>query len=663
MRLPKLLLKTCVTVVLGMTIVPFARAGGTNGSRGRRASPYESGRFQDAIPYFDQVLASHNRDYEILIKRGSCYLRTNQPLKALDDFDRVNHYSDWSSRVFGRPGIIDPNNVWSLVPLPDFTFAESWGHRGVALLMLGRDEEALESFRTSASLWGAAGNQPGNVLPQHRANLIRSKAGAYEGLGQAYFRLGQSEQAFQMYSQAIAIDPTDANAHAGRGDVLAYLKLLDSADTDYTEAIRLDSAHSRAFCGRGIVRSDQGNDELALADFNRAIELDATFARAYSYRSVIYARRGQNEQALADCDALIRLLPENAGPYKDRGAILVRMKQFDRALEDLNKAIQLDPNRAATYQNRGAAFNGLGQYERAIDDLTRAIELNPDNAGAFTNRGLAQFAVGRYDEAVADLSRAIQLAPKNAVPYFNRAEVFARLGLRERALQDYDMTAQLDPRITAAQTASARLREQDGHREHAIHDLDMAVQLNSKEFALYYDRGNARRESGDWPGALADYDRAVVLAPDKADAYVARGWSRLIAGVDGADYDGRIYLRLKGWNDKFSPYMAILTVLGARQAGRSQDAEPVLDDALANMSPRLWPVPVLRYLRGQITETALLQAAVSARQQAEAHAFLGFDRLRSGDRAGAILHLLRAKDEGTVGSIAADVARAALSRL
>ena len=663
MRLPRVMPIICVTIVLAATIVPRTLAAPTNDARLSGLRLYEAGQFQDAIPYFDQVLASHERDLEILVKRGSCYLRMNQPLKALDDFDRVNQYSTWSSRVFGPNGIFSTGSTWRTAPIPDFYVPESWGHRGVALLMLGRDEEALESFRTSTYLWGQPGNRSWNVGPGDRARLVRSKAGAYEGFGQAYFRLGQNEQAFQSYSQAIAIDPTDPNGFAGRGDVLATLKLLDSADKDYSEAIRLDSTHSRALCGRGIVRSDQGHDELALADFNRAIELDPKYAKSYSYRCSVYARRGQNEKALDDCDAMIRLLPESPGPYKDRGAILVRMKRFDRALEDLNEAIRLDPKRATSYQNRGAAYNGLGQYERAIDDLSRAIELNPENAGAYTNRGLAQFAVGQYDQAIADLSRAIQLAPKNAVPYFNRAEVFARLGLRDRALEDYDATIRLDPRIAAAYAASARLREQEGQRDHAIRDFDMALQLDPKEVSLYYDRGNARRESGDWRGALADYDRAVVLAPQQADAYVARGWSRLSAGVDGADYDARVYLQLKGWHDGLSPYMAILAVLGARQAGRPEAAEQVIDEALANLSSRQWPVPVLRYVRGQITEAALLEAAVSTRQQAEAHAFLGFDRLRAGDRAATTIHLTWARDHGSAGSIAADVARAALARL
>jgi tetratricopeptide (TPR) repeat protein len=663
MRLPWVLPKICLIIVLGATFVPSARAGGTNDDRFTGLQLYAAGQYQAAIPHFDKVIASHKRDLEILLKRGSCYLHLNEPLKALDDFERVTQYGTWTSAVFARSPIFNPDNVPAYAPLPSFTFPESWGHRGVALLMLGRDPEALESFRTSVYLWNQSGNAPWNVLPQHRAKLLRSKADSYEGFGQAYLRLGQTEQAFQMYSEAIAIDPSDANGFAGRADVLAHLKLLDAADADYSEAIRLDTMHSRAFCGRGIVRSDQGRDELALADFDRAIALDPGFAKAYSYRGSVRSRRGQTEQALADYDALIKLLPKDAGAYKDRGGVLVRLNRLDRAVEDLTESIKLDPKRTTAYLNRGAAYNDLGNYERAIDDLSQAIELDPESAGAYTNRGRAFFGIGQYDQAVSDLSRAIQLAPKNAIPYFNRAEVFARLGMRERALQDYDMTTRLDPHIVAAYAASARLREQDGQREHAIRDFDMALQLDPKEVSLYYDRGNARRESGDWRGALADYDQAVVLSPRQADVYVARGWSRLSAGVDGADYDARIYLQLKGWHDGLSPYMAVLAVLGARQAGRREDGDRVLDEAITNLSPRLWPVPVLRYLRGQITENALLEAATSSRHRAEAHTFLGFDRLRAGDRAGAIIHFTWARNNGAVGSIAADVARATLSRV
>jgi tetratricopeptide (TPR) repeat protein len=659
--------KIAIEVKLAAILIAFA-TGSTSANeistaRAEGIRLYEAGRFQEAIPFFDRVLARRARDLEIAIKRGACYLRIEQPEKALEDFDRVNAYSAGFARFFPTRGFLTPGETWIPLPSSPVWFAESVGNRGIALLMLGRDEEALQSFLAATQLWALPENQPGVNFAKGRSQLRRGRASAYEGLGQASHRLGRDEQAFQAYSEAINTDPTDPNGFAGRGDTLAALHLLEAAVSDYTDAIRLDPSHSRAYCGRGIALLDLGRDEPALADFNQAISLDSKFAKAYHHRGALRARRGENEAALADYDVLIGLLPKYAGAYKDRGGVLVRVGQFDRAKKDLDAAIQLDPKSAAAYQNRGAAYNGLGQYERAVKDLTEAIRLDPENAGAYTNRGLANFAIGDYDQAVADLSQGIQLAPRNAVPYFNRAEVFTRLGLLERALEDYKNVIRLDPSLTAAHVAIGRLHDGLGQRERALRDFDMALQLDPKGVGVYYDRGNLRREQGDWRGALADYDRAVVLDPNRAEIYVARGWSRLCAGVEGADYDARAFLSLKGWRDGLSPYMAMLAVLGAQAAGRSDEAVAVLDQALANLRASTWPAPVLRHLKGELGSEALLEIAAGPRQQAEAHMILGLEQMRAGDSIAARRQLQWVMNHGASGSIGRDVARATLARI
>jgi hypothetical protein len=109
--------------------------------------------------------------------------------------------------------------------------------------------------------------------------------------------------------------------------------------------------------------------------------------------------------------------------------------------------------------------------------------------------------------------------------------------------------------------------------------------------------------------------------------------------------------------------MAILAVLGSRQAKRPAEGERVLSEGLVNLSARAWPAPVLRYMQGGLSEAALLEAAVSKRQQTEAHAFIGLVRVQAGDRAGAREHLRWSTENGSPGSIAGDVARSALARL
>jgi tetratricopeptide (TPR) repeat protein len=620
-----------IAQVVGLTMILLAvgpaSASSTSAAELEGLRLYAAGRFAEALPYFNQVIERHPHDLAILNKRGICYLRTEQAEKALADFDRINRRSLW--------------------------YPESSGNRGIALLMLGRDQEALGSFLMSTRLWAL----------QWEGAPSRNLAGAYEGLGQAYHRLGQDGPAAEAYNRAIAFDRTDPNAFAGRGDVLAAQRLFDQAIADYTEAIRLDSSHSRAFAGRGILFYNLGRDEAAVADLGRAIAIDPKFARAYSYRGAAHARLGRNERALADYDRLVDLMPENAGAYKDRGGVLVRLGRFDRAIQDLDAAIRLEPKRATAYQNRGAAYSSLGQFERAIDDLTEAIRLDPDNAGAYSNRGLAHYAIGEYDQAVADLSQAIQLEPRTALTHFNRGEVFARLGMLDRALQDYNDAIRLEPRLAPAHAAIGRIQSQRGRGVEAIPEFDLAVRLAPQEVSVYSDRGHARRQGGDWFGALADYDRAIAIDPKRAETYVARGWARLGAGAEWADNDARAYLALRGWKDGLAPYMALLAILGARGTEREAAARRLLDEALAQLPHRAWPAPILNYFRSELTEASLLQAAVGARQQTEAHAFVGLDRFQAGDHAAALPHLRWARDHGAAGSIATDVARALLNRI
>jgi tetratricopeptide (TPR) repeat protein len=232
-----------------------------------------------------------------------------------------------------------------------------------------------------------------------------------------------------------------------------------------------------------------------------------------------------------------------------------------------------------------------------------------------------------------------------------------------RALQDYTDVLQLAPTLAPAYAAIGRIQSRLGRRDEAIRDYDMALRLDPKGVDVFQDRGDARREAGDWPGALADYDRAIALDPRRADLYVMRGWGRLSAGVEWADNDARAYLALKGWQEPLSPYMALLAVLGARGTPREAEVRRLLDEALAKLKGKAWPIPVLRYFRGDLSEAALIEVASGIRQQTELHAFLGLDRLQAGDRAAALIHLAWVRDHGSPGSIASDVARAVLGRI
>jgi len=627
-----------LTILLTLPATAPALADWTAGARQQGFRLYEAGRFQEAIAELDRLLERHPRDLEALIKRGNCYLRLDRPQSALADFE----------------GVI------KLSPLNPSAQTD----RGIALLMLGRHDEALKSFERANRYWAIPLNGARGLSGSQTRSIEAGKSAAHCGIAQAYHRLGRNDESVAEYDRAIAILGTDPNAYIGRGDALAALGQSDRAAADYNEAVRLGPNSSRAYSSRGTLLAELGQEDGAMADYDHAIQLDPGSAHAYSLRGALLSRRGQNDRALADYDAVVRLRLDDPGGYKDRGGVLVRLGQYQRAIADLNKAIERDPNRATAYLNRGAAYNSLGQYERAIGDLQKAIALDTQNAGAHTNIGLAYYMIGQYERAIEDLSEAVRLAPRSAIVHLNRGNVYARLGFKDQAVGDYETASRLDPRLIAFYGGTTKLLEDLGRNNLAIRDeKKLALRPDPAELELDSEQGNALRARGDWRGAIAQFDRVIERDPDRAEAYVARGWARLCAGDAGAETDARCYLNLKGWRDRLSAYMALLGFLGSRRDGKENDARMFLDEAMSSSAQTTWPVPVLRFLRHDITANALLEAAASDTQKTEAHAFLALELLQRGDLEKAREHLNWVRDQGASRSIATDLAKSTLERL
>ena len=179
--------------------------------------------------------------------------------------------------------------------------------------MLGRNDEALESFNRAVRAWKMASfmdpgsimdglfpvpNTAGSLSGKKSLQIIQGHATAHSGLGQAYHRLGQDEQAVVEYNRAIEIYALDPNAYIGRGDCRVSLGDHDQALADYNEAIRLGPDYSRAYASRGKLLEAMGQDAQAEADYDRAIQLDPSFTYALRLRGPALTARPERQ---GDC--------------------------------------------------------------------------------------------------------------------------------------------------------------------------------------------------------------------------------------------------------------------------------------------------------------------------------------------------------------------------
>jgi tetratricopeptide (TPR) repeat protein len=118
----------------------------------------------------------------------------------------------------------------------------------------------------------------------------------------------------------------------------------DQAIATYTEAIRLDPNDADAYYNRGNAYGNKGDMDRAIADFDQAIRLIPNYSLAYNYRGLAYLNKGEYDRAITDFNQALRINLNYADAYLNRGVAYANKGEYVRARTDYEKALQLNPN-------------------------------------------------------------------------------------------------------------------------------------------------------------------------------------------------------------------------------------------------------------------------------------------------------------------------------
>ena len=132
--------------------------------------------------------------------------------------------------------------------------------------------------------------------------------------------------------------------------LLDQAKVLTQVNSDwkgaiklYTEAIQLDPTFAEAYRGRGINKFGAGDLAGAQADLEEAIHLDPSSAEAYQYRGMTYLAQRQPKASLADLTHSLELAPGRGDGYSYRGLAYLTLGRLNEAVADFERALELLP--------------------------------------------------------------------------------------------------------------------------------------------------------------------------------------------------------------------------------------------------------------------------------------------------------------------------------
>jgi tetratricopeptide (TPR) repeat protein len=196
---------------------------------------------------------------------------------------------------------------------------------------------------------------------------------------------------------------------------------------------------------------------------------------------------------------------------------------------------------------------------------------------------------GQVDKAVGDYSKVIEFSPKYSDAYLSRGKLFAAMDDEEKAVADFDRFVSLKPRNAQVYFDLAQICWKSDNDERAVKYLDQALKYN----------------------------------PRYAKAYLLKALISL-CDRNGADTvsNALTYINIKGLENKSVPYAYAYAYLGYRLAKKEVKAKDVLDEFLKSSNSLSWPNPIVKYLRGQISQTHLLKLANDSSKKFQAKSYI-----------------------------------------
>lgn len=126
---------------------------------------------------------------------------------------------------------------------------------------------------------------------------------------QAYqcFLMGKTEQALELYSRSIALDPNYAQAYIDRAGVYVALGKINESIADSTTALKLNPSSALAYCNRGIAYTKLNRPVNAVQDFNQALKLNPRLSLVFEKRAEALVQLGRYEHAATDLSFAIKM--------------------------------------------------------------------------------------------------------------------------------------------------------------------------------------------------------------------------------------------------------------------------------------------------------------------------------------------------------------------
>jgi len=276
--------------------------------------------------------------------------------------------------------------------------------------------------------------------------LAPRSALGYSGAADAHFQLAATDDvraakrefsvAERLAAQAVAVDPTSAEAHASLGYALSYRNRA-GARREYLRAIALEPAYPSAHQWLANLALGEGDFTTSISEFRAAANLAPTSVPIARWLGFAYYYAGRYDEAIDQLRQALRLDPQNGGARLHLALAIEQEHRYGEALGELRQlprdqfdAAQLAAWTAYAHALEGRADQALAEIDPILHSKLHERVGSPSIAAVLDATGHRSEAIAylkkshhhfiedasifpRFDPRIADLLAVLYPTPPN----------------------------------------------------------------------------------------------------------------------------------------------------------------------------------------------------------------------------------------------------------
>jgi tetratricopeptide (TPR) repeat protein len=386
---------------------------------------------------------------------------------------------------------------------------------------------------------------------------------AYFELGETYLKLRQGNDAFQVFSRAVSINPDNLKAQLKVGQILLLGKQteearkkaelilekspnnmealsliagvqiqeknIDSAFESLKKAISIDPNHPGTQLSLARLYVLNGEIDQAEQAYQKAISVDPSSRFAHVELSRLYARRGEWDKAETVLKEMIQASASKSQDLQILARFYESQKRWDQTEKTYLEAVDASPPGDVTaLLNLGGYYARRQSYDKALEAVQKAAEIKEDDPNILVSIAHLHFDFKKFEDAEATVNEVLAKDNGNVSANYLKGRLYLLRKDFANARERFDLVVRERPSNAMAHYFRALTLIGMGEARLAQRDLLKAVELNPQmldarlilaEFYLH----DRNREL-----AKRQIEKASKLAPQDVRTLLIQGNLRIL---------------------------------------------------------------------------------------------------------------------------------------